>query len=86
MSYDQQEQRIRNRICKKNYPKMEIGFLPNEIISSIEPTDEDVQLDNDWICELYWLDGNVWSIDILEKSTKMAFTLYIILKTDDPLC
>jgi len=86
MTYDEQEKWIRNRICEKNYLNMRNGYFPNEIHSNIEPSDENVQLDDGWICDLYWLDGNVWSVDILEKSTKTAFTLYIILKREDPLC
>ena len=84
MNYDEQEQWVRNKICKKKRFKMKPGFFPNEIISTIEPTDEDVQLNDEWICELYWFDKNIWSIEIVEKSSNTVFILYIILKTKNP--
>lgn len=82
MTYDARERWIRDRIIMKNYGTMKAGQYNNQIITTVDPVQEKVQLGDNWEIELYTgaADGKTddgWFVEVYEKSTEREFTIYI---------
>ena len=84
MTYEARLKWVRNRICTRN-PEMTAGKAANQIMTTIEPRSEKVQIGSNWEIELYTgcADGRTdegWFVEVFDKSTEREFTIYINLK------
>ena len=84
-SYLKQEQWIRDIICEKNPLIMTPGEKRGQILTTVEPTLDMVQIGTNWEVTLFpgYKDGLLdedWFVEIYEKSTdrKFLFAIYMI--------
>lgn len=85
MNYEARERWIRDRICMRNYGKMRAGEHNHKIYTTVDPTEEMVQLGDNFDIEFYTGNGDGstdggWFVDVYEKSTDREFSIYIVRK------
>lgn len=76
MNYEAIERSIRDRMCMRNVGKMRAGKYSFEIITTVDPTEEMIQIGDNFEIKLHRKNGG-WFAMVYEIATEREFSIQI---------